>query len=141
VAIVYRDSLFAEGLASLLRTEGSVEVLGVIGTAALTCGQIRRLGPAVVILEGDPAEGECQIPLEQLLATVPYVVEVSLDRATVAVHQRARIGHSRRFVELVARLARRAHSDRQRRRRKGGGRGRGLAGADTPGHQVEGRCT
>lgn len=107
VIIVYRDALFAEGLASLLRADGTVEVIGILAGEAVAFDQIRRLGPAVVILEGDPPEGEGQAFLERLLDTTPCVVEVGLNHEAVAVHQRAQIRHSRRFVNLVARLAKR----------------------------------
>lgn len=115
VVIIYRDALFAEGLASLLRADGTVEVIGVLAGEAAAFDQIRTLGPAVVILEGDPPEGEGQAFLERLLDTTPCVVEVGLNHEAVAVHQRAQIRHSRRFVNLVARLARRAPLALERR--------------------------
>lgn len=105
VVIVYRDALFAQGLASLLRTKGAVEVLGTIATRDAASGRIRTLRPAVVLLEGDASEGERRALLARLLRAAPWVVEVGLHRETVAVHRRAGSRESRRFLDLVAHLA------------------------------------
>ncbi len=108
VTIVYRDALFAEGLASLLRANGAVEVFGVVAEGVPALDHVRTMRPSVVILEGDPSKGEDQAFLRRLLETTPCVVEVGLNCEVAAVHQRAQVHHSRRFVDLVARLARRA---------------------------------
>lgn len=107
VVIVYRDALFAEGLASLLRSNGAVEILAVLADNEAAANRVRALGPRVVILEGDPAESERPTCLGRLLEAAPCVIEVSLNGETAAVHRREHIGNCTRFVNLVTHLARR----------------------------------
>lgn len=109
VVIVYRDALFGQGLASLLREDGAVPVLDVLAGETAAAERVRALEPALVILEGDRLEGNDRSLLEHLLEAAPCVVEVGLDREVVAIHRRTHVGHSSRFVNLVTRLARRSY--------------------------------
>lgn len=115
VVIVYQDALFAEGLASLLRADGSVQVLAMMAGEAAASDQVQALGPMVVILEGDRPTREDEALLGSLLSATLYVVKVGLHDDTVAVYQRTRVRHSRRFVSLITRLARQARLGRERR--------------------------
>jgi DNA-binding NarL/FixJ family response regulator len=91
VTIVYRDALFAEGLASLLRANGAVEVFGVVAEGVPALDHVRTMRPSVVIREGDPSEGEDPAFLRRLLETTPCVVEVGLNCEVAAVHQCAQV--------------------------------------------------
>jgi DNA-binding NarL/FixJ family response regulator len=115
IVIVYHDALFGKGLASLLRADGAVQVLDVLAGDAAAAGRVRALEPAVVVLEGDRPEGDDGALLELLLEAAPCVVQVGLGDDTVAVHQRTQVRHTRRFVSLIARLARQARLGRERR--------------------------
>lgn len=106
VVIVYRDALFARGLASLLRAEGTWNVSSLRASEPAAMERIRALGPTVVILEGQ--EEEAQEFLAPVLAATPWVIRVGLDGDAVEVYRHARLTRSDPLVRLVTRLARRA---------------------------------
>lgn len=105
VVIVYRDALFARGLASILRAEGTRNVSSLHANEPAAIERIRALGPTVVILEGQ--EEEARVLLAPVLAATSWVIRVGLDGDAVEVYRHARITRSDPLIRLVTRLARR----------------------------------
>ena len=110
VVIIYRNALFARGIASLLRVEGTRDVLGLSAGEPSAAQRVLALEPAVVILEGQHEDTQCL--LVPLLDEIPWVIRVGLDGTPVEIYRHAHLVPDRALVRLVTRLARR--TDRQR---------------------------
>lgn len=105
ILILYRDALFAHGIASLLRAARSVRVVGVSAEEEETTSLVRALRPAVVILEGPPEETRFLLP--PLLDATAWVIRVGVDGKAAEIYRHTRLADSYPLVGLITRLARR----------------------------------
>lgn len=106
VVIIYRNALFAQGIASLLRAEGVPDVLRVSASEPTAAQRVRALEPSVIIIEG--RHEDTGLLLAPLLDMTPWVIRVDLEGAPVDVYRRAHLVPDSALVRLVTRLARRA---------------------------------
>lgn len=79
VCIVYEHSLFAHGIKELLEQQKTLRMVGMIQRPRLSLGALKRLKPAVVVVEGDAG----MAILESLEGLMGVAISLRGDEATI----------------------------------------------------------
>lgn len=91
VVVFYGSSLFAEGVAALLRRQG-VDVVAVPAVERGAAKRLRALKPQVVILDSDDPALSSELTVMDLLEVSPQsrVVRLDLEKDRLEVYQKKR---------------------------------------------------